>query len=47
MITWVVRRGVTAYLELIEDIVVVGEAGDGHKALDGIALLESGEGLRL
>jgi DNA-binding NarL/FixJ family response regulator len=41
----VVRRGVMAYLELVEDIVVVGEAGDGHEALDGITLLESGEGL--
>jgi DNA-binding NarL/FixJ family response regulator len=41
----VVRRGVMAYLELVEDIRVVGEAGDGHQALDGIALLESGEGL--
>jgi DNA-binding NarL/FixJ family response regulator len=41
----VVRRGVMAYLELVEDIVVVGEAGDGREALDGITLLESGEGL--
>jgi DNA-binding NarL/FixJ family response regulator len=41
----VVRRGVMAYLELVEDIAVVGEAGDGRAALDGIALLESGEGL--
>jgi DNA-binding NarL/FixJ family response regulator len=36
----VVRRGVMAYLELVQDIVVVGEAGDGRQALDCIAQLE-------
>ncbi|QMU73038.1 response regulator transcription factor [Streptacidiphilus sp. P02-A3a] len=36
----VVRCGVAAYLELIEDIEVVGEAKDGQQALDGIAVLE-------
>jgi DNA-binding NarL/FixJ family response regulator len=36
----VVRRGVMAYLELVEDIEVVGEAGDGRQALDSIAALE-------
>jgi DNA-binding NarL/FixJ family response regulator len=39
----VVRRGVIAYLELIEDIVVVGEASDGRQALDRIAELEPGD----
>jgi DNA-binding NarL/FixJ family response regulator len=41
----VVRRGVIAYLELVQDIEVVGEAGDGRQALDRIALLEPGQGL--
>jgi DNA-binding NarL/FixJ family response regulator len=41
----VVRSGVTAYLEQVGDIEVVGEAGDGQQALDRIALLEPGEGL--
>jgi len=36
----VVRRGVMAYLNLVDDIVVVGEAGDGRQALDRIAVLE-------
>jgi DNA-binding NarL/FixJ family response regulator len=36
----VVRSGVSAYLEQIEDIVVVGEAADGQQALDRIAALE-------
>jgi DNA-binding NarL/FixJ family response regulator len=36
----VVRRGVMAYLELVDDIQVVGEAGDGRQALDSIAALE-------
>jgi len=35
----VVRRGVMAYLDLVDDITVVGEAGDGHQALDRIAAL--------
>jgi DNA-binding NarL/FixJ family response regulator len=30
----VVRRGVVAYLEAIEDLEVAGEAGDGQEALD-------------
>jgi DNA-binding NarL/FixJ family response regulator len=41
----VVRSGVSAYLELIEDIEVIGEAGDGRQALDRIALLEPGDNL--
>jgi DNA-binding NarL/FixJ family response regulator len=32
----VVRRGVMAYLDLVDDITVVGEAGDGRQALDRI-----------
>jgi DNA-binding NarL/FixJ family response regulator len=36
----VVRAGVTAYLEQIEDIEVIGQAGDGQQALDRIAVLE-------
>jgi DNA-binding NarL/FixJ family response regulator len=36
----VVRRGVMAYLNLVEDITVVGEAGDGREALDQLAVLE-------
>jgi DNA-binding NarL/FixJ family response regulator len=36
----VVRSGVAAYLEQIDDIEVIGEAGDGQQALDHIALLE-------
>jgi DNA-binding NarL/FixJ family response regulator len=35
----VVRRGLRAYLETVDDIEVVGEAADGHEALDGIAAL--------
>lgn len=41
----VVRSGVTAYLEQVGDIEVVGEARDGRQALDRIALLELGEDL--
>jgi DNA-binding NarL/FixJ family response regulator len=36
----VVRRGVSAYLELLEDITVIGEAGDGREAVERVALLE-------
>ena len=39
----VVRRGVMAYLDLIDDITVVGEAADGSEALKQIARLESGD----
>lgn len=35
----VVRRGLQAYLETVDDIEVVGEAADGQQALDGIAAL--------
>ncbi|MGN6757310.1 MAG: response regulator [Thermomicrobiales bacterium] len=33
----VVRRGMRAYLDLVDDIVVAGEAADGEQALDQIA----------
>src|SRR5512132_3824411 len=35
----VVRRGLLAYLEMVDDMEVVGEAADGQEALDGIAAL--------
>jgi DNA-binding NarL/FixJ family response regulator len=35
----VVRRGLRAYLETVDDMQVVGEAADGLEALDGIAAL--------
>jgi DNA-binding NarL/FixJ family response regulator len=35
----VVRRGLQAYLETVDDIEVVGEAADGQQALDRIAAL--------
>lgn len=38
----VVRSGVAAYLAMVEDIEVVGEAADGQEALDRIAVLEPG-----
>lgn len=41
----VVRSGVTAYLDRVADIDVVGEAADGRQALDRIARLEAEEGL--
>lgn len=41
----VVRSGVEAYLELMDDISVVGEAADGRQALERIALLELNGGL--
>jgi DNA-binding NarL/FixJ family response regulator len=36
----VVRTGVSAYLDLIDDILVIGEAADGRQALDQLAGLE-------
>lgn len=36
----VVRAGLAAYLELIDDLEVVGEAVDGRQAIDRIALME-------
>lgn len=38
----VVRSGVAAYLAMVDDIEVVGEAADGQEALDRIAVLEPG-----
>jgi DNA-binding NarL/FixJ family response regulator len=35
----VVRRGLRTYLEMVDDMEVVGEAADGQEALDGIAAL--------
>jgi len=39
----VVRRGMRAYLELVDDIEVVGEAAGGEEALERIGIM-SGEG---
>jgi DNA-binding NarL/FixJ family response regulator len=36
----VVRSGLSAYFAQVEDIVVIGEAGDGQQALDRIAAME-------
>jgi DNA-binding NarL/FixJ family response regulator len=41
----VVRRGLRAYLESVEDMEVVGEAADGREALEGIAGLAAAGGL--
>jgi DNA-binding NarL/FixJ family response regulator len=38
----VVCSALSAYLAMVEDIEVVGEAGDGRQALDRIALLGAG-----
>ena len=35
----VVRRGLRAYLEMVDDMEVVGEAANGQEALEGIAAL--------
>jgi DNA-binding NarL/FixJ family response regulator len=40
----VVRRGLRAYLESVEDMEVVGEAADGQQALEGIAALVAAGG---
>jgi DNA-binding NarL/FixJ family response regulator len=37
----VVRRGLRAYLEVVEDMEVVGEAADGQDALEQIAALDA------
>src|ERR1700761_8854610 len=41
----VVRSGVSAYLLLVPDMEVVGDAADGLQALDRIAALEAGSTL--
>ena len=35
----VVRRGISAYLEMLDDMEIVGEAGDGQEALEHLARL--------
>ncbi|MGY1696076.1 MULTISPECIES: response regulator [unclassified Geodermatophilus] len=40
----VVRRGLRGYLELVEDVEIVGEAADGRAALDLVAALVAGGG---
>jgi DNA-binding NarL/FixJ family response regulator len=40
----VVRRGLRAYLESVEDMEVVGEAADGQEALEQIAALSAAGG---
>jgi DNA-binding NarL/FixJ family response regulator len=41
----VVRRGLRAYLESVDNMEMVGEAADGREALEGIAALAAAEGL--
>ena len=41
----IVRSGVRAYLDMIEDITVAGEAATGQQALDRLAVLEPAGGL--
>ena len=41
----IVREGLRAYLRLIDDIEMVGEAADGHGALDALARAKAGSGL--
>jgi DNA-binding NarL/FixJ family response regulator len=41
----IVRSGVSAYLDLMDDITVAGEASTGQQALDRIAALEPAGGL--
>jgi DNA-binding NarL/FixJ family response regulator len=41
----VVRSGVSAYLALVDDIEVIGEAADGRQALDRMAQLEPDDNL--
>lgn len=41
----VVRRGMRAYLEFVEDVAVVGEAEDGQQALDRLTSLAATDAL--
>jgi DNA-binding NarL/FixJ family response regulator len=41
----VVRRGMRAYLEFVDDVSVVGEAEDGQQALDRLAILAAADAL--
>lgn len=38
----VVRRGLRGYLELVDDVEIVGEAADGQSVLQGVAALAAG-----
>jgi DNA-binding NarL/FixJ family response regulator len=41
----VVRRGMRAFLDMLSDIEVIGEAADGQAALDELAVLDKADGL--
>lgn len=41
----VVRRGMRAFFELLDDIEVIGEAADGRRALDELAVLAARDAL--
>lgn len=41
----IVREGLRAYLSLVDDIEMVGEAADGRAALDALARAKAGSGL--
>jgi DNA-binding NarL/FixJ family response regulator len=41
----VVRRGMRAFLEMLPDIEVIGEAADGQAAVDELAILEKADDL--
>jgi DNA-binding NarL/FixJ family response regulator len=41
----IVREGLRAYLSLVDDIEMVGEAADGRAALDALARAKAGPGL--
>jgi DNA-binding NarL/FixJ family response regulator len=41
----VVRRGMRAFLDMLDDIEVVGEAADGQAAVDQMAVLAAGDDL--
>jgi DNA-binding NarL/FixJ family response regulator len=41
----VVRSGMRAFLEMLDDIEVIGEAGDGRRALEELAVLDARQDL--
>jgi DNA-binding NarL/FixJ family response regulator len=41
----VVRSGMRAFLEMLDDIEVIGEAGDGRRALEELAVLDARDDL--
>jgi DNA-binding NarL/FixJ family response regulator len=43
----VVRRGMRAFLDMVDDVVVLGEAADGQAALDELAVLHARDELDL